>query len=479
MKHGRRWWAVALLISSATAVGSLITVSRTEGAYPGGNGMIAYANRVPGFANEWAIYTLNPDATGAARVRDGAPRAWSPDGNKVLFQRFPSFGSADVYVMNADGTGERQLTSGFPAWSSSWSPDGTKIAYKRSSPSNSAAGEIWTMNADGSDKTQITTDGFAKLELAWGMTPTGSKIAFVGARPEGWSLVTINPDGSGRTRLTGVPTALAFRAIGAIDWSPDGTKVAFSSYAGLISGCGGINVGPTDIYVYDASTNTVANVSNTTTWEGPHESSPSWSPDGAKIAFSASSRTCKDGSASFTPTAIYSMNSGGGGVVKLTAPPIVNHPEYGELQTNDSAPQWQPCRPGTIKCTSVTPPPPPPPLPPPPSGPPPPSPPPASPPPPGSPPPGSPPPGSPRPPGSPPAPPGPKTSRCVVPNVKGKTLAQARSALVRARCSPGRLTRAYSARVKKGHVIRQKPNAGARLPRGARVGLVVSLGRRR
>ena len=49
--------------------------------------MIAYSHRVPGFANEWAM--INPDATGDATLRDGAARQWSPDGNKILFNRFP------------------------------------------------------------------------------------------------------------------------------------------------------------------------------------------------------------------------------------------------------------------------------------------------------------------------------------------------------------------------------------------------------
>ena len=91
------------------------------------------------------------------------------------------FGYADIYVMNADGTGEHQLTSGFPAWGASWSPDGTKIAYERSDPGNIVAGELWTINANqGSDlELQITNDGFGKLGLSWGMTPSGSKIAFI------------------------------------------------------------------------------------------------------------------------------------------------------------------------------------------------------------------------------------------------------------------------------------------------------------
>jgi len=68
-------------------------------------------------------------------------------------------------------------------------------------------------------------------------------------------------------------------------------------------------------------------------------------------------------------------------------------------------------------------------------------------------------------------------AKCVVPKVKGKTLAAAKRALVRAKCAMGKLTRAYSAKVTKGLVISQRPAAGKSLTRGAKVALVVSNGK--
>ena len=293
-----RWVVVGLVVCLCAVVVSLSFASRSEGAYPGANGMIAYSSKL--LSDGWSIHTINPDGTGGAMLLDGAAnRVWSPDGNKVLFNRFPMLGYADIYVMNADGTGEHQLTSGFPAWSAAWSPDGTKIAYDRSGPSNIAQGELWTMNADGSDQTQITSDGFGKLGLTWGMTPSGSKIAFIRFLSGVWGFFTINPDGSGLTQLTGISDTLAHNALetgpGGFDWSPDGTKLAFSSYVDIVSGCNGVNHAPYDIYVYDASTNSVADVSNTPIWEGPHEVTPAWSPDGTKIAFAARTDTCVGG----------------------------------------------------------------------------------------------------------------------------------------------------------------------------------------
>jgi hypothetical protein len=68
--------------------------------------------------------------------------------------------------------------------------------------------------------------------------------------------------------------------------------------------------------------------------------------------------------------------------------------------------------------------------------------------------------------------------RCVVPSLKGKTIAGARTALKNARCALGRVTYAYS-KVKKGHVISQRPAARTIRPRGSLVQIVVSYGPKR
>jgi Ca2+-binding RTX toxin-like protein len=72
----------------------------------------------------------------------------------------------------------------------------------------------------------------------------------------------------------------------------------------------------------------------------------------------------------------------------------------------------------------------------------------------------------------------PRIVRCLVPNVRGKPLATARALVRRRNCAAGKVSRAYSRKVKKGRVISQRPRAGARLARGAKVKLVVSRGAR-
>ena len=68
---------------------------------------------------------------------------------------------------------------------------------------------------------------------------------------------------------------------------------------------------------------------------------------------------------------------------------------------------------------------------------------------------------------------------CVVPNVRGKTLSSARRSITAAHCAVGKVTKAYSTKVKSGLVISQSPAAKKTLSPGAKVNLVVSRGRRR
>ena len=78
----------------------------------------------------------------------------------------------------------------------------------------------------------------------------------------------------------------------------------------------------------------------------------------------------------------------------------------------------------------------------------------------------------------PPPPPPPPVAKCKVPKLKGKTLAQTKTALTRANCKLGRVTKAYSSKVRKGKVVKQSPAAGRTLAKGAKVNVTLSKGRR-
>ena len=88
MRRSRRFVLLVVLVGCCAALAGA-RVQRAVSAFPGTNGMIAYYNRVPGYANGNRLRTINPDGSGGATLLDdGATGQWSPDGNKILFNRF-------------------------------------------------------------------------------------------------------------------------------------------------------------------------------------------------------------------------------------------------------------------------------------------------------------------------------------------------------------------------------------------------------
>ena len=168
--------------------------------------------------------------------QDGFPD-WSPDGSKILFAHVAVNGTGDVWVMNADGTGQTQLTSctgmcNGAQWGR-WSPDGSKIVYSVADnpirPDGNATSEaLWIMNADGSHPVQFTHPplpaSIADNSPAW--SPDGKQILFqsFGSFPDGTvpQLYTILPDGTHLAQLT------MHEKNYEPAWSPDGKKIIFA-----------------------------------------------------------------------------------------------------------------------------------------------------------------------------------------------------------------------------------------------------------
>lgn len=157
------------------------------------------------------VYVMNVDGTGVERLSDveGEYPAWSPDGTRIAFESYVGgttpFGDPnyDVFIMDADGSNEQNLTNdpdsydGYP----SWSPDGEWIAFEstRATPEDFEPPaydrerisdfDIWVMRADGTDPRNVT----ANLETLEKF-PDWSSEGVVYTR-EG-AIVVTNPDGS-------------------------------------------------------------------------------------------------------------------------------------------------------------------------------------------------------------------------------------------------------------------------------------------
>ena len=85
---------------------------------------------------------------------------WSPDGTRVAFA-IESVLGFNIYVMNADGSGRVQLTTDGNSNYPSWSPDGSRLVFTHTSSGNiySQFGNIYIMNADGSGVTNLNISG--------------------------------------------------------------------------------------------------------------------------------------------------------------------------------------------------------------------------------------------------------------------------------------------------------------------------------
>ncbi|MDP9206344.1 MAG: hypothetical protein M3P12_12975 [Gemmatimonadota bacterium] len=168
----------------------------------------------------------------------------SSDGRKIVFTSLKD-GDLDIYVMNVDGTGLKQLThqvgyDGGP-W---WSPDGKQIVYRAYHPSTSTdlkaysdllsqrlvrpnKMDLWLMNADGSNQRQITHLGAASFGPSW--SADGRKIIFASnhhtdPKLGNFDLFLINPDGTGLQQVTTAPTFDGFPM-----FSRDGRQLVWAS----------------------------------------------------------------------------------------------------------------------------------------------------------------------------------------------------------------------------------------------------------
>ena len=266
---------------------------------------IAFASDRDG---NFEIYVMNADGSGQTRLTDnpaydGSP-AWSPDGSRITFvaDRDRNW---DIYVMDTDGSEQTRLTDNLTVdIDPAWSPDGSRIAFL-------SRRDIYVMNADGSELTQLTDNRAEDGSPAW--SPDGSRIAFHSERDGNPEIYVMNADGSGQTRLTDNPAYDGEPA-----WSPDGRRLVFVSHRD----------GNFEIYVMNPDGSERLTYNPMDDWD------PVWSPDGRRIAFSSD----RDGNYE-----IYVMNADGSVQTRLT-----DNPAY------DGEPAWSPSAVGDVSAPVPT-----------------------------------------------------------------------------------------------------------------------------
>jgi len=261
---------------------------------PGVEGRIACEGLRPSPNSE--VFTIKPDGNDEKVLtdfagRDGDP-SWSPDGTKIAFESFRS-GSSELWTMNADGTNKNRLTfNGGPEdRSSSWSPDGSQIVY-HTTEFVGFSFEVMIINADGNGKTRLTENTAQDSLPSW--SPDGTKIAFNSTRDGNPEIYVINTDGSDPTRLTSNQVEDAHP-----QWSPDGSHITFHTR----------QFGSLDIVSWSPTAPNPRLVTAGT--EGTSEYFPVWSPDATRISYTGNT---------INPNFdVYTINVDGTGVTRLTS----------------------------------------------------------------------------------------------------------------------------------------------------------------
>jgi Tol biopolymer transport system component len=299
------------LLVVAAMVGGIFVFgesSPAQATFPGSNGRIAFssgealpqANPSPS-----QIFSIKPDGSGLRQLTNvsadstAATPAWSPDGRRIAFVSNVS-GAFQLWMMNADGSGQTQLLSdpGYTHYMPSWSPDGRKLVFSRcyAALGFDAYCDLATVNADGSRLRTLLGGNWIHAHPRY--SPDGSKIVFDSTKGGLLEAVwVINANGSGAKRLT-APALEAFWP----DWSPDGRHILFTDFC-----C----VAHSNVRVMNADGSGVHMLTHFT---GSRQGGfASYAPNGRKVVLMANPPGGGDSNA------LYTINVDGSGLTPITS----------------------------------------------------------------------------------------------------------------------------------------------------------------
>jgi Tol biopolymer transport system component len=301
-----------ILLLAASSVVLALPAAPAHASFPGKNGWIAWSKLY--FSKDAEILLMAPDGSDKHRLTDNDRTdfdpAWSADGSQLAYSS--SGADADVWVINADGTGDHDVSNDpdGPDIQPAWSPDGMQIAFVKQNFDGTSA--IWVMDSDGGNQRQLTDDSSINVRPNW--SPDGTKIAFPSSRSGSFELYTIASDGTNRRRLTFTDSIQEDNP----NWSPDGSMLAFDACMSPTYPCPGSP--NNEIFSMRADGSGRRRLTN----DPSIDANPAWSPDGTQIVFR--SDRAPDG------TQLWKMNADGSGVVQLTFVPYQGGVD----------PDWQP-----------------------------------------------------------------------------------------------------------------------------------------
>src|SRR5215208_2971364 len=139
-----------------------------------------------------SIFTMLPSTSLLPTNQLSAFATFPGEAGKIAFHR-----NGEIYVMNADGSEQTNISNnpafdGYPHWS----PDGKKIAFMTSRDGINY--EIYVMNADGTSQTRLTNNADIDEQPSW--SPDGTEIAFISSRD--YQVYVMNADGSEQTNIS-------------------------------------------------------------------------------------------------------------------------------------------------------------------------------------------------------------------------------------------------------------------------------------